>query len=122
MRLHTIQYRNGGLLVDLGVIEMKRPQLLEASFAVGSELVIEWRALTIALMDEMAVIIRKAYNATAETMPLVKILQVGFITCSRFCQSHSLTLWFYHLFSVLSITFTNTLVLSLVLRSVNHIH
>jgi len=47
------EYRNGGLLVDLGVIVPRRPNDLETPHDVSSEFVIEWRALTVALMDAL---------------------------------------------------------------------
>ncbi len=48
------EYRNGGLFLDLGVLAPKHPDVLTQKHAVGSELVVEWRALTVALLDEIA--------------------------------------------------------------------
>jgi len=45
------EYRNGGLLVDFDVLTLKDPAQREVSHAAGSELVVEWRALTVALLD-----------------------------------------------------------------------
>jgi hypothetical protein len=47
------EYRNGGLLVDLGVIRPRKPLDLNEKHAVTSELIVEWRALTIVLMDRL---------------------------------------------------------------------
>ena len=47
------EYRNGGLLVDLGVIKPRKALDLTEKHAVTSELIVEWRALTVALLDEM---------------------------------------------------------------------
>ena len=48
------EYRNGGLLVDMGVLNLKDKQDYDAIHSVGSELIVEWRALTIVLMDMIA--------------------------------------------------------------------
>jgi Protein of unknown function (DUF1688) len=47
------EYRNGGLLVDFGVIRPRRPLDPAEKHAVDSELIVEWRALTVALMDRL---------------------------------------------------------------------
>jgi hypothetical protein len=47
------EYRNGGLLVDLGVIKPRKTLELAERHAVTSELIVEWRALTIVLMDRL---------------------------------------------------------------------
>src|SRR5262249_44839156 len=48
------EYRNGGLLVDAGALRPKQRALLEGTFAVGDEPIVEWRALTVALLDRIA--------------------------------------------------------------------
>ena len=48
------EYRNGGLLVDAGALRPKQRALLEKTFAVGDEAIVEWRALTVALLDRIA--------------------------------------------------------------------
>jgi hypothetical protein len=45
------EYRNGGLFIDMGVIKLRNPEHLKMHFDVGSELVVEWRALTVVLID-----------------------------------------------------------------------
>ena len=52
------EYRNGGLFVDAGVLRLRNPEEAIHPNAVGSELVVEWRALTVALLDEVASLIR----------------------------------------------------------------
>jgi hypothetical protein len=44
---------------------------------VGSELVVEWRALTLALLDELAALIRMRLDLNAERLPLIRILEGG---------------------------------------------
>lgn len=48
------EYRNGGLLVDCGVLSLKHPEEGTMQHSVGSELIVEWRALTLVLMDILA--------------------------------------------------------------------
>lgn len=71
------EYRNGGLLIDSGLIQVKHKSILEQAHPVDSELIVEWRALTVALLDELAELIRKKLHKNAKELPLVKILQGG---------------------------------------------
>ncbi|MGK7928389.1 MAG: URC4/urg3 family protein [Spirulina sp.] len=71
------EYRNGGLLIDLGVLEVKRSELLKSSHLPSSEFIVEWRALTIVLLDRIAEKMRQKLALTAEELPLVKVLQGG---------------------------------------------
>jgi hypothetical protein len=68
------EYRNGGLLIDLGVIQPRRP--IAAPQAVSSELVVEWRALTVALIDELLEPVRERLGRGAE-FTLLHLLQGG---------------------------------------------
>jgi hypothetical protein len=71
------EYRNGGLFVDSGVLSLRDPAQLARAHDAGSELVVEWRALTVALLDRLAAAIRAKLNMNAETLPLAKILEGG---------------------------------------------
>jgi hypothetical protein len=71
------EYRNGGLYFDSGVLALRDPSALESVHAVGSELVIEWRALTLALLDRTAVLVRNALGVDPERMPLARVLEGG---------------------------------------------
>jgi hypothetical protein len=71
------EYRNGGLFVDLGVLALKQAEQAGQAHDVGSELVVEWRALTLALLDDLAAIIRGRLGLDAERLPLVRILEGG---------------------------------------------
>ena len=44
---------------------------------VGSTLVVEWRALTVALLDQMAGLVRERLGRDARELPLPRILQGG---------------------------------------------
>jgi len=71
------EYRNGGLLLDSGVIVPRDPALLERTWKTGDEFIVEWRALTIALLDELAPRVRKALGRSEEELPLARVLEGG---------------------------------------------
>ena len=71
------EYRNGGLLVDTGVIVPRQPRDLARTWKPGDEFIIEWRALTVTLLDELAVLVRERLGTTAQQMPLACILEGG---------------------------------------------
>lgn len=71
------EYRNGGLLLDKKCIELRDLSLTDKEHAPDSELIIEWRALTVTLLDLIGAEVRKILGKTAEELPLVKILEGG---------------------------------------------
>ncbi len=71
------EYRNGGLLLDGGVIVPRHPRDLLKTFKVQDDFIIEWRALTVALLDEVAVLVRQQLGKTADELPLACILEGG---------------------------------------------
>jgi len=71
------EYRNGGLLIDAGALRPKQRALLENTFVVGDEPIVEWRALTVALLDRVAAHVRGHLGLDAERLPLVKVLEAG---------------------------------------------
>ena len=71
------EYRNGGLFIDLEVLSLKRKEEAEAPHEVSSALVVEWRALTVALLDETARLIRRSLGLDATALPLAKVLEGG---------------------------------------------
>jgi hypothetical protein len=71
------EYRNGGLFVDCGVIEPRDPALLQRPLDALSEPVVEWRALTVALLDRLASRVRERLGKTAEEFPLARVLEGG---------------------------------------------
>ncbi|WP_315721501.1 MULTISPECIES: URC4/urg3 family protein [unclassified Bradyrhizobium] len=71
------EYRNGGLFVDGGVLSLRDPADAARAHAVDSPLVVEWRALTVALLDRLAALIRQRTGRTAEQLPLARILEGG---------------------------------------------
>ncbi len=71
------EYRNGGLFMDGGALSIKDRRLLENVHQPSDPLIVEWRALTIALLEKLALIIREKLGVNSQTLPLVNILQGG---------------------------------------------
>lgn len=65
------EYRNGGLFIDYGVIQPKKP--IERPQEVHEDLIIEWRALTIVLLDQVAAQFK--LEIPQNTLP--KVLEAG---------------------------------------------
>jgi hypothetical protein len=71
------EYRNGGLFVDTGVLALRDGSLAAREHDIGSTLVVEWRALTVALLDRLADIVRAKLGLDAGQLPLAKVLEGG---------------------------------------------
>lgn len=71
------EYRNGGLLLDGGVIVPRSARDLTRSWKPGDEFIVEWRALTVHLMDEVAAEVRRILGVTEDQLPLAAVLEGG---------------------------------------------
>lgn len=71
------EYRNGGLLLDTAVIVPRRDDATTRTWRVGDEFVVEWRALTVALLDEMAPQVAAHLGLDPDAMPLACVLEGG---------------------------------------------
>jgi len=71
------EYRNGGLLVDASALRPKQSSLLRDTFKPGDEPIVEWRALTVALLDRIGEHVRLHLGMDAARLPLVKVLEAG---------------------------------------------
>ncbi len=71
------EYRNGGLLLDRGLITMTDAKLLDVAHKPESEVLIEWRGLTIALLDRIGADVQKKLNKSSTEFPLAKVLEGG---------------------------------------------
>src|SRR5882757_1523591 len=71
------EYRNGGLFVDTGVLAFRDAESAQQEHEVASPLVVEWRALTVALLDRVADRLRHRLKLDADSLPLAKILEGG---------------------------------------------
>ncbi|MEW6706257.1 MAG: URC4/urg3 family protein [Pseudomonadota bacterium] len=69
------EYRNGGLLLDAGVIVPRDARFGEVQRQPGDEWVVEWRALTVALIDELAPRVRERLGDGQ--LALARILEAG---------------------------------------------
>jgi hypothetical protein len=71
------EYRNGGLFVDLGVIVPRRDDIRSVVHAPGDEVIVEWRALTVALLDRVAEGVRERLGKSPVELPLARVLEGG---------------------------------------------
>ena len=71
------EYRNGGLFLDYGVIAPRDDALFRQPLDPFSEPVVEWRALTVVLLDQLAIEVRGKLGKSAAEFPLAKILEGG---------------------------------------------
>ncbi|PYH92162.1 DUF1688-domain-containing protein [Aspergillus ellipticus CBS 707.79] len=80
------EYRNGGLFVDMGVLTLKPAALergLKASgthlpcFAVGDGEIVEWRAMTVALLDKLHARILESGKFGDVRLTLPQMLEAG---------------------------------------------
>ncbi len=71
------EYRNGGLLIDSGVLSLKQQPAVQAPYFPDDELIVEWRALTVALLDEIADQVRQQLGLNSDDLPLASVLEGG---------------------------------------------
>lgn len=80
------EYRNGGLFYDLGVLTLKENTLEEGKKTSGQELpaydaasdvIVEWRAMTVALLDELHSIIGETFAKDGVTLTMAQMLEAG---------------------------------------------
>jgi hypothetical protein len=62
------EYRNGGLCLDLGLLQAKHVAVTQISHLPQSEVIVEWRSLTVILLDHIAAAIRN-HPATGQGSP-----------------------------------------------------
>ncbi len=71
------EYRNGGLFLDLEVLRLREPRLADAALPPGHLAVVEWRALTVALLDRLAPPLRARLGRDEAALPLSRLLEGG---------------------------------------------
>ncbi|RZL03269.1 MAG: DUF1688 family protein [Rubrivivax sp.] len=71
------EYRNGGLLLDLGVLQARDRAFHTQRWTVDAEPIVEWRALTVAILDHLAEAVRGELGLSLEQFPLARVLEGG---------------------------------------------
>jgi hypothetical protein len=71
------EYRNGGLFIDGGVLVPRDPELGRHALDPASEPVVEWRALTVALLDRLLPLVRADLGLDAAAFSLASMLEGG---------------------------------------------
>ena len=71
------EYRNGGLFFDTGLLALSDRADADRRHAVGEELVVGWRAMTVALLDRIAPLVREKLGVAASDFPLARVLEGG---------------------------------------------
>ncbi|MBI2733722.1 MAG: DUF1688 family protein [Aquabacterium sp.] len=71
------EYRNGGLLLDLGLLQARDRAFHTTRWSVDAEPIVEWRALTVAILDHLAEAVRGELGMTPEQFPLARVLEGG---------------------------------------------
>jgi Protein of unknown function (DUF1688) len=85
------EYRNGGLIIDSGLVSVKDENSLKSSWSPDSDLVIEWRALTVYLLDLIGRDIQNALGKKPAEFPLAKVLEGGTWWAGRFLAQEKRT-------------------------------
>lgn len=78
------EYRNGGLMLDSGLLTLRKAENQTQAWAPNTDLIIEWRALTIVLLDMIGAEVQKSLGRSAEEFPLAKVLEGGTWWAGRF--------------------------------------
>ena len=71
------EYRNGGLFIDGGVLAPRDEGIVAVEHPPGAEAVVEWRALTVALLDRLAPLVRDRLGLDEAQLPLAGLLEGG---------------------------------------------
>ena len=71
------EYRNGGLCLDMGLLVPKHPGVTDQPHLPSSPVVVEWRALTVVLLDLIGDRVQRLLGKSPEELPLIKVLEGG---------------------------------------------
>ncbi|MEM6449977.1 MAG: URC4/urg3 family protein [Cyanobacteria bacterium P01_D01_bin.105] len=82
------EYRNGGLCVDMGLLVPKHSAVTRQAHVPSSPMVVEWRALTIVMLDLMGDRVRQRLDKSPEELPLIKVLEGGTWAAGRRIAKH----------------------------------
>ncbi len=71
------EYRNGGLFLDLGLLRLRDGAIAAVAHPPTATVIVEWRGLTVHLLDMLADRLRQRWQMDATQLPLAKVLQGG---------------------------------------------
>ncbi|NEQ98446.1 MAG: URC4/urg3 family protein [Cyanothece sp. SIO2G6] len=71
------EYRNGGLCIDLGLLVPKHSGVTRGAHVPSSAVVVEWRALTVVMLDLIGDRVCQRLHKTPDELPLIKVLEGG---------------------------------------------
>ena len=71
------EYRNGGLMIDSGLLRLRDESAAREVWQPGDEIIVEWRALTVGLMDDLAHAVRQKLKLSEAQLPLACVLEGG---------------------------------------------
>jgi hypothetical protein len=71
------EYRNGGLMVDMEILNPREPVALSKTYSVADPFVVGWRSLTVALLDQLAPLVATELGLTPDLFPLASALEGG---------------------------------------------
>jgi hypothetical protein len=71
------EYRNGGLLLDLGLLQARDRSFHTTRWTADAEPIVEWRALTVAALDHLAEAVRGELGLSPAAFPLARVLEGG---------------------------------------------
>lgn len=71
------EYRNGGLMLESGLITLKNAKDLDAPHAPSDPIIIEWRALTVALLGRLREPVAEVLGVDEKDFPLARLLEGG---------------------------------------------
>ncbi|HEX8261745.1 MAG TPA: DUF1688 family protein, partial [Allosphingosinicella sp.] len=71
------EYRNGGLFVDTGVLTLADAEDASRPHNVSDPLIVAWRAMTVALLDRIAPLVRARLGVSEADFPLARMLEGG---------------------------------------------
>ncbi len=74
---------HGGLLIDADVMVPRDPAMLPVAQDVDSPFVLEWRSLTVAVLDRLAVQVRTRAGLETDELPLACVMQGGTVPLAR---------------------------------------
>jgi hypothetical protein len=71
------EYRNGGLMVDMNILNPREPAALTKTYSVADPFVVGWRSLTVALLDQLAPLVAMGLGLKPDLFPLGSALEGG---------------------------------------------